>query len=128
MKEEMDKLNAEQQKYASECIARGHQDHENLRELLILTTNNATVAMIDRYFAKHHHDSELLSQLMKIAKEGEDNGDAPWAAANTIADFPPAMLKPFRSDLEEISKEEWIYLNQPAKMALEKIDEADSAS
>ncbi len=127
-KEPMDKFEADQLKYAAECIERGHQDQQNLRELLILTTDRSTAAMIDRYFAKHHHDSELLQNLIEIALEGEDNGDAPWAAANTLADFPSDMLKPFRRQIEEISKEQWIYLNQPAKLALEKIDRGEPPS
>ncbi len=126
MAENMDKYEARILQQASECIATGHRDPENLRKLLILTTDRTTAAMVEEYFSKHHHDSELLGRLVAIALEGEDNGDAPWAAANTIADFPPEMLKPFRFQLEEISREQWIYLNEPAKLALKRIDEAEA--
>jgi hypothetical protein len=30
---------------------------------------------------------------MEIALEGEDAGDAPWAAATVIAEFPAALAK-----------------------------------
>src|SRR6185295_5095773 len=79
---------------ASAALAQGHTDPKNLRELLIWTTSKTTCAAVEAYFQKHHHDKELLKALFAIALEGEDAGDAPWAAANTIADFPASMLVP----------------------------------
>ena len=107
---------------ASEAIDKGHRDPENLRELLILTTSKTTCTLIDAYFEKHHQDKELLKALIRIALEGEDAGDAPWAAANTIADFPAAMLVEHKPALVELSEHEWNYLKQPAIKALEKIE------
>ena len=107
---------------ASEAITKGHSDPENLRELLIWTTSKTTCSLINAYFEKHHHDKELLKALIIIALEGEDAGDAPWAAANTIADFPASMLVEHKSALVELSKYEWDYLKQPALKALEKIE------
>jgi hypothetical protein len=58
---------------------------------------------------------------MAIALEGEDAGDAPWAAANTIADFPADMLLPHKASLEKLAAEQWTYLHVPGRRALEKI-------
>jgi hypothetical protein len=109
-------------KAASVAIAKGHRDPSNLRELLIWTTSKTTCAMIESYFHQHHHDKDLLKALVSIALEGEDAGDAPWAAANTIADFPASMLVEHKAALLELSKHEWDYLKKPALDALAKID------
>ena len=93
---------------------------------MIWTTSKTTVAMVDKYFRQHHHDEELLRALFAIASEGMDAGDAPWAAANTIADFPASMLKKYRAELLELSRFDWIYLKQPALNALAKIDADDT--
>ena len=81
--------------------------------------------MVDQYFRQHHGDEELLRALFAIASEGDDAGDAPWAAANTIADFPASMLKKYKAELIELSRHEWMYLKQPALDALAKIDAED---
>src|SRR5262249_41643944 len=103
-----------------------HDDSENLRELLIWTTSKTTVAMVEEYFRQHHGDENLLRALFAIAGEGEDAGDAPWAAANTIADFPASMLKKHKAELLELSQHEWLYLKQPALDALAKVDADDT--
>jgi hypothetical protein len=119
-----DRSNYEEKEFqaAFTAIAKGHRESKNLRELLILTTSKTTCPMIDAYFCKHHHDKELLKALILIAFEGEDAGDAPWAAANTIADFPVLMLVEHKSALVELSQHDWMYLKQPAIKALSKID------
>jgi hypothetical protein len=109
-------------KAASAAIAKGHRDPSNLRELLIWTTSKTTWGMIDSYFRQHHHDKELLAALISIALEGEDAGDAPWAAANTIADFPASMLVEHKDALLELSRDDWSYLKLPALKALAKIE------
>ena len=111
---------------ASAAIAKGHADPSNLRELLIWTTSKTTVAMVDIYFCQHHDDKNLLTALFEIALEGEDAGDAPWAAANTIADFPAPMLVEHRAALVQLSQFEWNYLRVPALKALAKLDEFDT--
>jgi hypothetical protein len=108
-------------KAASAAIAKGHRDPENLRELLIWTTSKTTRAMVESYFQQHYHDKDLLRALVSIALEGEDAGDAPWAAANTIADFPASMLMEHKAALLELSKHDWDYLKRPALAALAKI-------
>jgi hypothetical protein len=65
---------------------------------------------------------------MNIALEGEDAGDAPWAAANTIADFPADMLLPHKRSLERLAAEQWTYLQVPARRALAKIAALGSAT
>jgi hypothetical protein len=112
----------QEQAAASAALAKGHSDTANLRELLIWTTSKTTCATVEAYFQKHHHDKELLKELFSIALEGEDTGDAPWAAANTIADFPTPMLAPHKAELVELSKQQWEYLNKPALKALAKIE------
>jgi len=111
-----------QLRLASAAIAQGHSDPENLRELLICTTSTITHDMVEQYFRQHHQDKELLRALVSIALEGEDAGDAPWAAANTIADFPASMIAEHRAALLELSRHEWTYLQVPAQEALAKID------
>lgn len=108
---------------AQAAIERGHKDPTNLRELLIWTTSRTTAATIDAYFAAHLYDPELLDALISIALEGDDAGDAPWAAANTLAMFPAPMLMRYRSQLVELSEHPWVYLSRPAKAALSKLDE-----
>jgi hypothetical protein len=108
-------------KAASAAIAKGHRDAANLRELLISTTSTITCSMVQSYFRQHHDDRELLRALVAIALEGEDAGDAPWAAANTIAEFPAPMLVEHKAALFELSKHDWDYLKKPALEALAKI-------
>jgi len=86
-------------KAASAAIVRGHHDPANLRELLVWTTSKTTRAMVEEYFRKHFDDRVLLEMLCAIAEEGEDCGDAPWAAANTISEFPVALLMSQRTFL-----------------------------
>jgi len=107
---------------AAKAVAKGHGDDSKLRELLILTTSKTTYAMVSEYFRQHHHDKALLSALVSIALEGEDAGDAPWAAANTIAEFPASMLIEHESALLQLSEHDWDYLKTPALAALAKLD------
>jgi hypothetical protein len=113
----------EQQAIAAATIAvqRGHADPSNLRELLVWTTSKPTAPLIEKYFSSHLRDKELLRQLVTIALEGEDAGDAPWAAANVIAQFPPDLLANHRAALEELAAHPWSYLQVPAKAALAKL-------
>lgn len=104
------------------AMSKGHADMDNLRELLIYTTSTETCALIDEYFRQHHDDEKLLDALIEISLEGEDMGDAPWAAANTVADFPAKMLLKHRAALATLSKHEWMYLHIPARKALAKLD------
>lgn len=106
---------------AAKAIRKGHSDQENLRELLIWTTGIDTCPMVEAYFAKYHHDKDLLRRPVEIAQEGSDMGDTPWAAANVIADFPAPMLVPHRAALEELSRHDWMYISDPAKKTLDKI-------
>ena len=107
---------------AARAIAQGHGEESNLRELLILTTSKTTYPMISLYFRQHHHDKELLRALVSIALEGEDAGDAPWAAANTIAEFPRSMLIEHKAALLQLSEHDWDYLKTPALAALAKLE------
>jgi hypothetical protein len=106
---------------AADSIMKGHADAENLRELLIWTTAETTAPMIMEYFRQRLHDQQLLANLIEIALEGEDAGDAPWAAANVIAEFPAHLLVVHQADLQRRSQEDWSYLSQPAKRALQRI-------
>jgi hypothetical protein len=108
---------------AAAAITKGHSDSANLRELLIWTTSTATEPMVAAYFAQHLQDEALLDALFSIAAEGEDMGDAPWAAANVIANFPASLLARHRPELVSLASEQWDYLNQPAKRALAKLDQ-----
>ena len=108
--------------FAEAAIARGHRDHENLRTLLICTTSTATSDMVERYFAQHHDDKSLLNDLVSIALEGEDAGDAPWAAANVLSDFPVTLLREHEAELVELGKHDWSYLHEPARRALERMN------
>lgn len=118
-------MNTNYEEYAQSAaqlaISKGHRDNGNLRELLIWTTSKSTVGMVKEYFSQHHSDGELLAALIEIALEGEDMGDAPWAAANTIVDFPPELLREHEASLVTLSEYEWTYLNLPAQKALEKL-------
>ena len=105
----------------ADAVARGHADPANLREILIWTTNTTTAPTAEGYLAQHRADPALLKALVAIALEGEDAGDGPWAAANTIADYPADMLLPYKSDLETVAREQWSYLHVPARAALAKI-------
>jgi hypothetical protein len=89
---------------------------------LILTTSSPSAPIVDDYFRTQQSDAELLQLLVSIALEGDDAGDAPWAAANTLADFPAAMLLPYRKELTKLSKYEWSYIREPALRALAKLD------
>lgn len=109
-------------KAASAAIGKGHRDLANLRELLIWTTSTTTADMVEEYFRAHHNDSVLLEALFSIAEEGEDCGDAPWAAANTLSEFPVDMLAPFRARLVALSEHPWSYLSKPAAEALAKVE------
>jgi hypothetical protein len=113
----------EQQAIAAATIAvqRGHADSSNLRELLIWTTSKPTASLVEKYFSSNLQDKELLGQLVTIALEGEDAGDAPWAAANVIAQFPPELLANHQAALEELAAHPWSYLHVPAKAALAKL-------
>jgi hypothetical protein len=106
---------------ARSALARGHQDAKNLREILIWTTSKTTSDLVEAYFAEHLNDSKLIEALVSIALEGDDAGDAPWAAANTLTRFPAAMLLPHTADIIELSKYDWIYLSSPAKKILAKL-------
>lgn len=106
---------------AAVAISKGHSGRQNLRELLIWTTDTHTEPMVSNYFARHLDDQLLLEALLAIAREGEDMGDAPWAAANLIAEFPAGLLARHEAELRIIADEPWDYLNQPAKLALAKL-------
>ena len=84
----------------SQAIAKGHGNSKTLRDLLIWTTSTTTAKMVSDYFRRHFNDHKLLRDLMDIALEGDDAGDAPWAAANVIAEFPASMLRELRKTLK----------------------------
>jgi hypothetical protein len=109
------------------AVANGYEDSDSLRELLICTTSTVTAPMAEAYFAERRDNAKLLALLVAIALEGEDAGDAPWAAANTIADFPAEMLLPHEQSLEQLAAEEWTYLHVPGRRALAKIAAAGGA-
>ena len=111
---------------ATSAVQRGHADPSNLREILVWTTSQPTAPLVEKYFSSNLQDKELLRQLVTIALEGEDAGDAPWAAANVIAQFPPELLTNHRIALEELAAHPWSYLHVPAKAALAKL--ADRAT
>jgi hypothetical protein len=103
------------------AIRNGHRDPDNLRELLIGTTSKTTCSTVEAYFAEHYEDRALLSALVQIALEGEDSGDAPWAAANIITGFPAQLLASHKKSLVLLSQHQWSYLHGPAREALAKI-------
>ena len=106
---------------AAAAISKGHADLKDLRALLIWTTATTTQPMISEYFSRYLNDEKLLSDLLKIALEGEDAGDAPWAAANVIAEFPAGLLAPHKAELQTLANQHWDYLNKPAQRALAKL-------
>src|SRR4029078_4815204 len=73
---------AERLRVCEAAAAKGYEDPESLRELLICTTSTVTAPMAEAYFAERRNDAKLLNLLMAIALEGEDAGDAPFAAVN----------------------------------------------
>jgi len=97
---------------------------KTLRDWLIMTTSTETFDSAMEHFRGQLQNPKLLSEPIDIALEGEDMGDAPWAAANVIAEFPAALLRLHEQQLQEIAAEQWDYLNRPAKAALEKIASA----
>lgn len=99
----------------------GYTDPASLRQLLIATTSKTTSPIAMAYFRDHLSDERLLENLLPIALEGEDAGDAPWAAANVIAEFPAQLLRRHEADLRRLSQEQWMYLKDPANKALAKI-------
>ncbi|HKY22529.1 MAG TPA: hypothetical protein VJM31_15055 [Vicinamibacterales bacterium] len=106
---------------ARAAIEKGWRDPVALRELLIWTTAKTTIQLVEDYLAEHRHEAALLEALLTIAEEGEDCGDAPWAAANQLEEFSPEMLQPHASRLEVLSQHPWMYLADPAVRALHKV-------
>jgi hypothetical protein len=104
-----------------EALAKGHDDPGALRELLIATAMKPTYEAAMAYFRQHMDDAALLKRLFAIAAEGEDMGDAPWAAANVIEEFPPELLKPHEQELQSLAEHPWMYLHVPARRALAKL-------
>lgn|GEM_PF-3379566 len=109
------------EKVIQEALGKQHDDAKALRELLIATTSTDTAPMAMDYFKSHLDDTGLLASLFDIAAEGEDMGDAPWAAANVIEQFPPDLLLNHRAQLEELAGHPWMYLHGPARRALAKL-------
>lgn len=99
----------------------GYTDPNSLRQLLIATTSKTTSPIAMTYFREHLSDERLLECLLPIALEGEDAGDAPWAAANVIVEFPAHLLRKHEDALKRLSQEQWTYLKDPANKALAKI-------
>ena len=95
---------------------------DDLRDKLIETTDRRKAAAAMAFFNERLNDDATLAALVEIALEGEDMGDAPWAAANVIAEYPAALLKRHESELRIIAAEQWDYLNRPARAALAKIE------
>lgn len=89
--------------------------------MLIATTSTDTQQTALNYFRSHLNDTSLLASLFEIAEEGEDMGDAPWAAANIIEEFPADLLTLHRAQLEELAAHPWMYLHVPARRALAKL-------
>lgn len=106
---------------AEKLIKIGHKDVAILRELLICTTNKISDSIVAPYFNHFLDDEELLMNLFEIALEGDDSGDAPWAAANVISNFPATLLSNYRPQLLEIAAYDWDYLRLPAEKSLAKI-------
>jgi hypothetical protein len=104
-----------------QCVRDGHATPETLRALLIWTTVWSTSAQAIQYFQRHMCDEALLPRLIDIALEGEDAGDAPWAAAHLIEMYPADMLRVIEPKLHLLSREPWSYLSGPAWAALEKL-------
>ena len=106
---------------AAAAIANGYQDAAALRELLICTTSKTTCASVEEYLKPHLGEAALVNSLVVIALEGDDSGDAPWAAANLLAEAPAGALRPHEAALAELSTHPWSYLSVPARTALAKI-------
>jgi len=117
----------ERRQVCAAAAANGYEDPHSLRELLICTTSKLTAPIAEAYFAALRNDPELLSLLVAIALEGEDAGDAPWAAANMIAEFSAEMLLPHELSLQQLAAEQWTYLHIPGRRALAKIAAAGDA-
>jgi hypothetical protein len=94
---------------------------DSLRDQLIATTDMTKASETMAFFQLHLNDRELLAKLVEIALEGEDAGDAPWAAANVIAEYPSALLRAHENSLRKIAAESWVYLSRPATAALAKL-------
>ena len=92
-----------------------------LRDWLIMTTSTVTYDEAIAHLRRRLDDPVLLSELLDIALEGEDAGDAPWAAANVIEEFSPSLLQRHRPQLTALAGESWTYLSDPAKRALAKL-------
>lgn len=103
------------------AIAKGYQDAAALRELLIWTTSKTTCARVEEYLKPHLGEAALVDSLVVIALEGEDSGDAPWAAANLLAEAPASALRRYEAALAELSAHSWSYLSMLARMALAKV-------
>lgn len=110
--------------HAEAMIKIGVQDPAALRELLICTTISTVAPSVMEYFKGKLADSTLLKNLFSIALEGEDCGDAPWAAANVITEFPSSMLEGYKLQLQELASYQWSYLKIPAEIALSKISKS----
>lgn len=93
-----------------------------LKDWLIMTTSTVTYDEAIAHLRTRLDDPEMLAELVDIALEGEDAGDAPWAAANVIEEFSADLLQPHRPQLIALAGESWIYLSDPAKRALAKLD------
>lgn len=110
----------------SASLAKGHEDQANLRQLLICTTSKTTAEAAEAYFLAHHGDGDLLQSLINIALEGDDAGDAPWAAANVLSEFSASMLQRHEAALTKLAAHPWMYLHVPARKALEKVRAHDA--
>lgn len=92
----------------------------------IATTNrNQRRLLIDSFTGQNSNnvfrcDAFGLYLFNPVLEYGENAGDAPWAAANTIADFLAEMLSAHKKNLEKLAAEEWTYLLMPARCALAK--------
>jgi hypothetical protein len=112
---------ASSKRAALAAIEKGHVDPENLRELVVWTTSTTTYDAVIAYFRQHLDDPAFLAQLVSLALEGDDAGDAPWGAANLLEEFPEHLLQPHCAALLELSQHSWSYLSEPAKRALAKV-------
>jgi len=108
---------------AAAAMARGYQDAAALRELLVWTTSKTTAAGVEEYLKPHLAEASLVDALVAIALEGEDAGDAPWAASNLLSAASADALRPHEAALTELSTHPWSYLSVPAQKALAKLRE-----
>jgi len=92
-----------------------------LRDWLIMTTSTVTYDQAIAHLRTRLDDPAFLSELLDIALEGEDAGDAPWAAVNVIEEFSPSLLRRHLPQLTALAGESWTYLSDPAKRALAKL-------